>query len=203
MADSKYTYYSELPKSYLDQVLLWEGGYVNDPDDSGGETCRGITIGALNTAKKQGLIAQSVTVRSLMTDLESVRKIYSQNYYLKAKCDKLPHPLAFAHLDFAINAGVGGKNKKGKAIGAGANLQKVLIALGSNIALDGSVGPKTLAALDNILTKKTALEITELYNNQREKYYRDLVVSKPTYKKYLNGWLNRLNSARKFCAKNA
>lgn len=199
MLPNKYTYYKELPESYLNQVLRWEGGYVNDIDDLGKETCRGVTIGALNAAKKQGLVAQSVTIKSLLNDIESVRKIYNVNYYLKGHCDQLPHPLAFAHVDCCINSGIGGKNKSGKAIGAGAILQKALVSMGANVVVDGSVGPKTLAALDDILTKKSAAEVAKVYNDIRQQYYHEIVAARPANQKFLKGWLNRLNDVRKFC----
>lgn len=214
MLPSKYTYYNELPKAYLDQVLRWEGGYQDDPSDAGNQikdskgnivqyaaTCRGITLAALNTAKKQGLVASTVTIKSLLTDLESVRKIYNANYYLKGKCNCMPHPLAFAHLDACINSGTGGKNSKGVAIGASSILQKALVAMGAKIVVDGIIGNQTLAALDNILTKKSAIEVTRVYNDIRQQYYYNIVKARPVNQKYLKGWLNRLNSARKFCEK--
>ena len=78
-------YYKELPYKYFRLILNSEGGYVNDPTDRGGETNRGITLSALNTAKKQGLVSQNVTIKSLTDDLDSVYIIYNQNYYIKAK----------------------------------------------------------------------------------------------------------------------
>ena len=214
MLNDKFTYYDSLPRDYLDQVLVYEGGYTEDKSDAGNiirdksgkiigysATCRGITAGALAAAKKQGLVAQTVTVKSLLNDLESVRKIYSKNYYLKGKCDQLPHPLAFAHFDMCVNSGIGGRNSKGTAIGAGANLQKVLIACGANIVLDGSIGPKSIAALDNILATKSAKDIAKMYNDQREQYYYAIVKARPANQKFLKGWLRRLNSVRAFCNK--
>lgn len=211
---TKNTYYAELPKEYLDQILNYEGGYTEDKNDVGNQikdasgkiigysaTCRGITQSALDTAKKQGIVGQGVTIKSLLTDLESVRKIYSKNYYLKAKCDRLPHPLAFAHFDMAVNSGVGGRSSRGVALGAGANLQKTIAALGQKITIDGSVGPMTLAALDKVLETVSAKDVAAKYNDLREAYYHSIVRSRPANQKYLNGWLRRLNNVRKVCSK--
>lgn len=194
-----FVYFAELPEKYLKPVLNYEGGYVNDPDDPGGETARGITIGALNKAKEIGLVSSSLKVKDLLTDLDSVRKIYNVNYYKKGKCDQIPHPLAFAHFDMCVNSGPGGKSKSGRPIGAGANLQKVLIALGASIAFDGSVGPNTLAALDKILANYSPTALCKLYNDEREKYFNAIVTARPLSKKFLKGWLRRLNSVRALC----
>jgi len=95
--------YAQLPKEYLKQVLNYEGGYLSAEKaaklkDKGGETCRGITYNALQTAIKMGIVPPTVTVKSLLTDLESVRKIYEVNYYQASKSNIIPHPLSFSHL---------------------------------------------------------------------------------------------------------
>lgn len=47
-------------------ILQWEGGFVNDPDDLGGATNKGITIGAFTEyRRKKGLSAP--TVKDLKT----------------------------------------------------------------------------------------------------------------------------------------
>lgn len=197
---SMFTYFDELPTDYLKHLLVWEGGYVNHKNDPGGETNMGITAGALTKAKEMGLVGKSMTVKGLSKDKEAVRKIYNQNYYLAGKCNKIPHPLAFAHFDMCVNSGLGGKSKKGTAIGAGANLQKTIIFLGEKITLDGAVGPLTLKALDRLLERYSPVEICRVYNNFREKYFHAIVESRPQSKVFLKGWLNRLAAVRKFCS---
>jgi type VI secretion system secreted protein VgrG len=179
------------PESYLKEVLRWEGGYVNDPDDRGGETNRGITIGALSKAKSQGLVPQTVTIKSLTTDLDSVKKIYEVNYYKAGKCDKMPHPLAYAHFDACVHHGLAG---------AGKLLQKMIVSFGQKIAVDGAVGPKTLSALETLTSTKPVASLCAEYNMKREERYRAIVRGKPSQAKFLKGWLNRLNSVRAFCA---
>jgi lysozyme family protein len=186
------TKYPELPEAYLKEVLRWEGGYVNDPADPGGETNRGITTGALNKAKSQGLVASGVTIKSLTADIESVRRIYGVNYYKAGKCDRAPHPLAYAHFDACVNHGLGG---------AGRLLQKTLNALGKAVAVDGAVGPKTLAALDALTMNKPVKEIAAEYNRRRAEYFQAIVRNRPASAKFLKGWLNRLDSVSAFCAR--
>lgn len=84
-------------------VLKWEGGYVNNPNDKGGATNKGITQNTYNAwlqSKKQNL----KDVRHI-TD-EEVRQIYYHNYWLKAGCDKMSEKFAILAFDTAVNMGV-------------------------------------------------------------------------------------------------
>ena len=84
-------------------VLKWEGGYVNNPNDKGGATNKGITQTTYNSwlrSKGQNL----KDVRHI-TD-EEVRQIYYNNYWLKAGCDKMSEKFAILAFDTAVNMGV-------------------------------------------------------------------------------------------------
>lgn len=75
-------------------VLAEEGGYINDPNDPGGETRYGISKRAypeLDIAK--------LTV-------EQAKAIYRRDYWEPCKCDKLPWPLSLYVFDCAVNQGV-------------------------------------------------------------------------------------------------
>ena len=75
-------------------VFKWEGGYVNDPKDPGGETKLGISKRAYPT-----LDIKNLTV-------EQAREIYARDYWAKAGCDKLEWPMCLVVLDSAVNMGV-------------------------------------------------------------------------------------------------
>ena len=62
----------------IEQVLEHEGGYVNDPDDPGGETKFGI-------AKK---FNPDVDIKNLTK--EGAKEIYRQKYWNPSKADKVP-----------------------------------------------------------------------------------------------------------------
>lgn len=88
----------------LSFVLKWEGGYVNNPNDKGGATNKGITQNTYNAwlqSKKQNL----KDVRYI-TDSE-VRAIYYNNYWLAAGCNKMSEKFAILCFDTAVNMGVG------------------------------------------------------------------------------------------------
>ncbi len=90
-------------ETVLKYSLQFEGGYVNDPLDKGGETNKGITKAVYDTYRKsKNLPIQSV---KLISDQE-VKDIYYKQYWLAAGCDKLEDKLAMVVFDFAINSGV-------------------------------------------------------------------------------------------------
>lgn len=152
-------------------VLRWEGGYSNHPSDPGGATNKGITQRVYDSWR-DGQSLPRRSVRSL-DDLE-VRAIYEQRYWLKAGCHRLRPLLAFALLDFAVNAG------PSRAVKA---LQIVLA-----VEPDGVVGPETVRAAES------APEPWVRLNRDRRAFYRRLAQSRPTLGVFLRGWLNRVDA---------
>lgn len=75
-------------------TLCWEGGYVNDPADPGGETNHGISKKA-----HPDLDIKNLTV-------EEAKEIYRKEYWLGAGCDRLPIAESIALFDTAVNIGV-------------------------------------------------------------------------------------------------
>lgn len=87
----------------LKYSLQFEGGYVNDPGDKGGETNFGITKAVYDEYRtKNSLSIQSV---KNISDKE-VQDIYYKQYWLAAGCDKLSDKLAIVTFDMSINSGV-------------------------------------------------------------------------------------------------
>ncbi len=94
---------NNLFKTALQFVLKWEGGYVNNKDDKGGATNYGITQNTYNN----WLTAQNLQPKDVkyITDSE-VEKIYYNNYWLKAGCDKMSPEFALLAFDTAVNMGI-------------------------------------------------------------------------------------------------
>ena len=86
-------------------------------------------------------------------------------------------PIALMLVDF-----VWGSGKYGITVP-----QKVL-----GVTADGIVGPKTLAAINSRDPKQLFAELKAA----RKAYYERICSSRPTNKKYLKGWLNRLNDIK-------
>lgn len=99
-------------KKALKFVLKWEGGYVNNPNDLGGATNKGITQNTYNAWLK----SQNKPLKDVrnITDAE-VESIYYQNYWLKAGCNKMSEDFAILAFDTAVNMGVSRVNEFLKA----------------------------------------------------------------------------------------
>ena len=85
----------EIFKKALKFVLDREGGYVNNPNDRGGATNKGITQNTYNAYLK-GIGRASCDVRNI-TDAE-VEKIYYSRYWLSANCHKMHDRFAIIFL---------------------------------------------------------------------------------------------------------
>lgn len=89
-------------KIALEFVLKWEGGYVNNPNDLGGATNKGITQYTYDNWKKNRN-EQTKNVRYI-TDKE-VEEIYYKNYWRNTDCPKMSPKFAVLAFDTAINMG--------------------------------------------------------------------------------------------------
>lgn len=78
----------------LEFVLRWEGGYVNDPEDPGGETKYGISKRAY----------PNLDIKNLT--LSQAKEIYYRDYWLRAHCPEVPPHIRLMHFDTAVNMGV-------------------------------------------------------------------------------------------------
>lgn len=85
-------------------MLRLEGGYVNDPHDSGGATKYGITQRTLDSLQKRALpVKLPANVHELTPDQATV--IYRSVQWYEIHGDSLPGPLAALMLNATINVG--------------------------------------------------------------------------------------------------
>ena len=168
----------------LDFVLKWEGGYVNNPVDKGGETNLGITANALRVAQDKGIVDKSLTVRDLTR--ATVAPIYHDLYWKPVHAEDRGYDIALVLFDAAVNRGVRTSIRL---------LQRGLNALGGSLEEDGLWGKKTeqeLFLAETYYSNGAALAATQ----KRSEYYDSIVRSNPSQKAFLTGWKNRLNALR-------
>lgn len=124
-----------------------EGGYSNEPEDTGLETMWGIT---LTVARANGYVGQ---MKDMTQDV--AKTIYHKNYWLP-QFDDLPYVVAFQVFDGAVNSGIGQSVRW---------LQRAM-----GVADDGQLGPVTLKAVKAADPLKTVVR----YNARRLQFMRRL-----------------------------
>ncbi len=169
-------------------ILRREGGYVNDPDDPGGATNFGVTLG---TMRRLGLDLDkngTVDVRDVkaLTRDQAV-EIYKKEYFHKPKIDELPEALQATVFDMFVNAGRA----------AITILQKLLGEFGFPVSIDGVLGPQTLGAAGAAI-KVAPEHLVDAYGIERRNYYYQLADRRPSSRKYARrrdggkgGWIVR------------
>lgn len=154
----------------FDNLIKEEGGYVNDPDDPGGETKYGVSKRSY----------PHLNIKNLT--LNDVSKIYRKDFYDVLRCDELPTDMVAQEvLEQGVNMGV-------KTVIS--FLQIVAKSVGSAIDVDGKIGPKTLGALKTIPEDVLLAALKSLAIS----HYLELAHERPPMRKYLNGWIRRVQT---------
>jgi lysozyme family protein len=108
----------------FDLLIDHEGGYVNHPNDPGGETKFGISKRAYPNEDIAGLT------------LDRAKVIYKRDYWDKVEADSLPSEIRFDVFDVAVNSGVRTAVRM---------LQRAAFA-----EVDGVLGPRTRLAIKSM-----------------------------------------------------
>lgn len=157
----------------LTMVLLHEGGYVDHPEDPGGATNLGITLA---TAKAAGLDKDGdgdVDKRDVrLLEPKDAAPVYRERYWNAARCGVLPAGVDFLVFDCAVNQGV-------------ARAARILQAA-AGAAVDGQVGPRTVAAVWAV----DPVTLCERIRLERLKHYMGL----RTWPTFGRGWSRRLST---------
>ncbi|MFQ8429884.1 holin-associated N-acetylmuramidase [Amaricoccus sp. W119] len=167
-------------------IVRREGGYVNDPDDPGGATNFGVTIGTLRALRREsGQGADLDDLRALTA--EEAAAIYVRHYYEKPRLDLLPEPLRPSVFDMQVNAGAN----------AVKILQRLITAFGLALRDDGVVGPGTARAAAKAMAMAPR-HLADAYGIERRNYYYRLGDLRPASRKFARaknggkgGWITR------------
>lgn len=148
----------------LDKVAVFEGGYVNDPADSGGETNHGVTLKFLQSVQPE---ATSADLKKLTK--ADARQLFRTHFVDKPQLNLLPDVAQAEAIGLSINAG------PRRAI-------KVLQGA-AGVAQDGKLGPETIRAVGKLSNEDIKKAV--------DGFYTRLAEAEPKNKKFLKGWLNR------------
>lgn len=153
-------------------LLVHEGGFVNDPADTGGMTNLGVT--AREWQAYSGEAASETTMRHLTPEM--VKPLYKAHYWDKISGDALPAGVDWAVFDFCVNSGPSR---------AASFLQKVL-----DVTADGQIGPDTIHAA------QAASDVEKVIDDlcdARARFDRGL----NNFDRFGRGWLARIEDVRK------
>ena len=175
-------------------IAKWEAGYVDDPKDKGGATNMGITIGTWRQIGYDKDGDGDIDVHDIRLldehDFAAVLKIYWNKWQANRIVNQ---SVANILVDWVFTSGAWGIRIPQRILG---------------LNEDGIVGPATLNALNSGCQK----ELFDKIFNARKKFFNDIVTRsvleyekkigrksteseklKHTQKRFIKGWLNRLN----------
>ncbi len=175
-------------RQIAEEIVGREGGFVNDPDDPGGATNHGVTIGTL---RRLGIDVNRDT-RIDVADVKALTRkqaveIYLKHYYEGPGIAALPEPLQASVFDMYVNAG-------GNAVKI---LQRLLTDMGFPCDPDGAVGPQTIRAAQ-MAFEAAPSHLADAYGIARRNYYYALADKRPASRKFARrkdggkgGWIVR------------
>lgn len=170
------------------QIVGREGGYVNDPDDPGGATNFGVTIGTMKALgldlNRDGRI-DATDVRSLSR--AQAQQIFVEHYFRRPRLSELPEAVQASVFDMYVNAGTN----------AVKILQRLVARMGFSATADGVIGPQTVAAARDAAAAAPD-HLADAYGIARRNYYYALADQRPASRKYARskaggkgGWIIR------------
>lgn len=175
-------------REIANEIVAREGGFVNDPDDPGGATKHGVTIGTLRRlgidVNRDGRI--DVADVKALSRAQAV-DIYLTHYFEGPGIAALPEVLQASVFDMYVNAG-------GNAVKI---LQRLLTEMGFPCEPDGEIGPQTIRAAAKAFEAAPA-HLADAYGIARRNYYYALAEKRPASRKYARakdggkgGWIKR------------
>ena len=157
-------------------ILKWEGGFVDHKNDKGGATNMGVTITTWRQVgyDKDGDRGIDVNDLKLLTKEDVISKVLKPHYWDRWKADEIENQsIANIVVDWVWASGVHGIKQ----------VQKIL-----GVEVDGIVGRKTLAALNS----RPADPLFHQIQAARIAFVENIVRRKPSQRKFLRGWKNRI-----------
>ncbi|MFP8488742.1 glycoside hydrolase family 108 protein [Gracilimonas sp. Q87] len=176
---------AEVFRNAFDHLILVEGGYVDNPYDSGGKTMYGITE---SVARENGF---SGDMRDL--NLDFARTVYKRKYWDVNNLDNIgafDPKIAKEMFESGVNAG---PNRVAKWLQKTLNLLNRRATLYKNLIVDGDIGSKTLNALAVLYDKDDLHSVEVLLNGYQMKHYIDISEKNEELETFIRGWIKRVH----------
>lgn len=174
-------------------ILRHEGGYVNNPNDSGSHTNFGVSLRFLAEHPSLGDFDHDGDVDAddikRMT-IEDAKNIYKQLWWDKFKYGLISdQTIATKVFDFSVNMGA----KRAHIL-----LQRALnSAFGLKLVADGVIGPNTLSVINLVIDGSGEQQLLDAYCNIAWDFYQQLIRDNPKLAVFSKGWKNRAYSINK------
>jgi len=177
------------------KTMISEGGYSNDPDDSGGETYRGIT--KKNFPNWEGWVIVDQHKPKYLeiindSNLEYlVKDFYEKNFWVANKLDQIDQlipDLAERMFDVLVNMG---PSRAGKFLQQTVNILNQNGKLYPDITVDGAIGPGTINTLKSCIKNNPPKRVVAVFTAFQGSFYIDLMTKNQTQEKFV-GWFDRL-----------
>ena len=163
----------------IDKLLKIEGGYVDHPNDRGGATNWGITIGTLSAWRGKKVTKDDV--KKLTQD--EAKKIYKKNYWDAINLDSIISVLV-AELVFDQSVNRGPKTAAKNLQESANKLLKV------KLVEDGVIGPKSISAINSLPEVSLAVE----FFKDAQLDYATIVQKNTSQASFIRGWTNRTHA---------
>lgn len=167
----------------IHRIIEIEGGYNNDPRDSGGETNFGITVAV---ARANGYAGD---MRDLPYSLAFM--IYEAKYWTAIRASDmldLSEPVTVEVLDTGVNMGV---RRSSRLLQRGLNVLNLRGALFDDLVVDGWIGNATLGALKEYLRHRPSngeLVLLRILNALQGAKYVELAERREKDEDFVFGW---------------
>ena len=188
-------------------LKAFEGGWCKVQGDAGGETCAGIARNffpawpgwpLVDAAKSHpsfvaGPRAFSAHLATLPALNNMITTWYRTEWWDRLGLANLPQALASELFEQAVNLGRGGSGRYLQRLCNALNRDKQTgQPLFADLAEDGAVGPKTLAALTILLAKRSnEAPLVHALNCLQGAHYIGLAANNSTQRQFMDGWMKR------------
>jgi len=182
-------------KQAFDVTMTHEGGYVDDPDDRGGETYRGISRvhhpdwsgwEKIDNHKQDANFPANIDDQALAANVE---QFYKAHYWNPFRGDEISsQAIAVELFDSGVNMGVA---RAVRFLQEAVNLLNRNRTSWDEILEDGDFGTNTLKALNAALVKDET-SLFNVMNVLQGMHYIKLMQKSPVQEKYARGWFKRV-----------
>jgi lysozyme family protein len=185
----------------------FEGGYANVKADSGGETYGGIArnfwpgwagwklvdAAKVHSSYAQGSRAFSKHLAAVPGLADMVADWYRAEWWDRMGLSQLPQALADEIFEQAVNMGRGGAGRYVQRLCNAFNYDNASHGpLFDDLVEDGAIGPKTLAAMTTLVSRRADEgALVHALNCLQGAHYLGIAANRPSQRLFVNGWMSR------------